>query len=117
MKIPRSKLLGIFVGEEIYCTGRVHTPIRKSAYNIFSGGNFSGASNGGTLLNLSSEATDPQVREAIEKNIKKYGGDGVIDVRIKYGSNPIQWFLTAITAGTWMPGTVTVTGTVVKAVY
>jgi hypothetical protein len=43
---PRSKLLGIFVGEEIYCTGRVHTPIRKSAYNIFNGGKFSGASSG-----------------------------------------------------------------------
>jgi hypothetical protein len=26
---PRSKLLGIFVGEEIYYTGLVHTPIRK----------------------------------------------------------------------------------------
>jgi hypothetical protein len=73
-------------------------------------------SNGGTLFNLSSDATDPQVREAVEKNVKKYGGDGAVDVKIKYGSNPIQWILTAITAGIWMPGTVTVTGTVVKAV-
>jgi hypothetical protein len=73
-------------------------------------------SNGGTLFNLSSDATDPQVREAIEKNIKKLGGDGVIDVKIKYGSNPIQWILTGITVGIWMPGTVTVTGTVVKIV-
>jgi hypothetical protein len=72
-------------------------------------------SNGGTLLNLSSDATDPQVREAIEKNIKKLGGDGVIDLKIKYGSNPLQWILTAITGGIWMPGTVTVTGTVVKS--
>jgi hypothetical protein len=40
----------------------------------------------------------------------------VIDVKIKYGSNPIQWFLTTITGAIWMPGTVTVTGTVVKAV-
>jgi hypothetical protein len=41
MKIPRNKLeasllAGIFVGEGIYYTGRVHTPIRKLAYNIFS---------------------------------------------------------------------------------
>jgi hypothetical protein len=71
---------------------------------------------GGTLFNLSSSAIDPQVREAIEKNIKEFGGDGVIDVRIKYGSNPLQWILTGITLGIWMPGTVTVTGTVVKAV-
>ena len=73
-------------------------------------------SNGGTLFNLSSTATEPEVRDAIEKNIKKYGGDAVIDVKIKYGSNPIQWILTAITGGIWMPGTVTVSGTVVKAV-
>ena len=72
--------------------------------------------NGGTLFNLSSTATEPEVRDAIEKNIKKYGGDAVIDVKIKYGSNPIQWILTAITGGIWMPGTVTVSGTVVKAV-
>jgi len=55
--------------------------------------------NGGTLFNLSSEATDPQVRKAVEKNIKKYGGDAAIDIKIKYGSNPIQWILTAITGG------------------
>ena len=72
--------------------------------------------NGATLFNLSSNATDPQVREAIEKNIKKFGGDGVIDVRVRYGSNPLQWIFAAITLGIWMPGTVTVTGTVVKAV-
>jgi hypothetical protein len=46
MKIPRSKLLGIFGGEEIYCTGAVHTPSRKSVYNIFGGDKFSGASSG-----------------------------------------------------------------------
>jgi hypothetical protein len=71
---------------------------------------------GGTLFNLSSNATDPQVRNAVEKNIKKLGGDGAIDVKIKYGSNPLQWILSAITVGIWVPGTVTVTGTVVKAV-
>jgi len=72
--------------------------------------------NGGTLFNLSSNATDPKVRDAIEKNIKKYGGDAAIDVKIKYGSNPLHWILTWITIGIWVPGTVTVTGTVVKAV-
>jgi hypothetical protein len=72
--------------------------------------------NGGTLFNLSAEATDLKVRVAVEKNIKKLGGDGAIDVKIKYGTNPLHWFFTWITGGIWMPGTVTVTGTVVKAV-
>jgi len=75
-----------------------------------------GEVNGGTLFNLSSNATEPKIRDAIEKNIKKLGGDAAIDVKIKYGSNPGQWILTWITLGIWMPGTVTVTGTVVKAV-
>jgi hypothetical protein len=43
---PRSKILGIFDGEEIYCTGVFHTPSRKSAYNIFGDDKFSGASSG-----------------------------------------------------------------------
>jgi hypothetical protein len=71
---------------------------------------------GGTLFNLSSSATDPKVREAVEKNVRKLGGDGAIDVRIKYGTNPLQWFLTAITLKIWVPGTVTVSGTVVRAI-
>ncbi|MDR1215649.1 MAG: hypothetical protein LBK25_03100 [Treponema sp.] len=72
--------------------------------------------NGGTLFNLSSNATEPEVRDAVEKNIRKFGGDGAIDVRIKYGSNPLQWILTGLTMGIWMPGTVTVNGTIVKAI-
>ncbi|MDR0314308.1 MAG: hypothetical protein LBI14_12030 [Treponema sp.] len=71
---------------------------------------------GGTLFNLSSGAADPKVREAVEKNIRRLGGDAAIDVKIKYGSNPLQWFLSGITLWIWVPGTVTVTGTVVKAI-
>jgi hypothetical protein len=65
---------------------------------------------------LTSDATDPRVRSAIEKNIKKLGGDAATDVKIKYGSNPVQWLLTYLTFGIWVPGTVTVSGTVLKAV-
>jgi hypothetical protein len=70
----------------------------------------------GTLFNLSSNATDPKVRALIETNIRKFGGDGAIDVEIRYGLNALQYIISAITFGTWMPGTVTVTGTVVKSV-
>jgi hypothetical protein len=71
---------------------------------------------GGTLFDLASEAIEPQLKAAIAATIKKYGGDAAVDVRIKYGSNPVQWILTAITGAIWVPGTVTVSGTVVKAV-
>jgi len=72
--------------------------------------------NGGTLFNISSTATDPDVKRCVEKHIKRLEGDAAIDVRIRYGNNPVQWILTAMTFGIWMPGTVTVSGTVVKAV-
>ena len=72
--------------------------------------------NGGTLFNLTSNATDPKVRDAVQKNIRRLGGDGAIDIKIKYGSNPLQWILTGVTFGIWVPGTVTVSGTVVKVV-
>lgn len=71
---------------------------------------------GGTLFNLSSNAADSEVRDAVTKNIKKYDGDAVINMEIKYSHNPLQWLCRLITAGIWMPGTVTVKGTVVKAV-
>ena len=74
-------------------------------------------SNGTALFNLSSTETDPQIKLSVEKNIQKLGGDAAIDVKIRYGSNPLQWTLSTITLGIWMPGTIIVTGTVVKAVY
>lgn len=102
--------MGLVINGQQY--EKVHHFSEKSWTNKF----LAWGLHGGTLFNLSSEATDPRVRAVIEKNIKNYGGDAAIDVKIKYGSNPLQWILTGITGGIWMPGTVTVTGTVVKAV-
>jgi hypothetical protein len=72
--------------------------------------------NGGTLFDLTSDATNPKVRELIETQIRRFGGDGAVDVEISYGPNALQFFIGAFTLGTWMPETVTVSGTVVKAV-
>jgi hypothetical protein len=58
----------------------------------------------------------PKTRELIETNIRKFNGDGAVDVEIKYGASALQWFAAVITFGTYMPGTVTVSGTIVKAV-
>jgi hypothetical protein len=42
--------------------------------------------NGGTLFNLTSGATDPQVRQAVEKNIKKLGGDAANKIWFQPGT-------------------------------
>jgi hypothetical protein len=75
---------------------------------------FLGASGGTTLFNLSSQATDPAVRNTIEKNIRKLQGDAAINVRIRYGNGPLTYILNVITGTLWAPSTITVSGTVVK---
>ena len=75
---------------------------------------FLGASGGTTLFNLSSQATDPAVRNTIEKNIKKLKGDAAINIRIRYGNGPLTYFLNMINGTLWAPSTITVSGTVVK---
>jgi len=54
---------------------------------------FLGQSGGANLFNLSSNATTGPIRDAIEKQIQKHGGTAAINISIKYGSNPLQWFL------------------------
>jgi hypothetical protein len=76
---------------------------------------FIGTSGGTTFLNLSSQATDPAVRNTIEKHIRKMGGDAAINIRIRYGNGPLTYILNVITGTLWAPSTVTVEGTVVKS--
>jgi hypothetical protein len=75
---------------------------------------FIGTSGGTTFLNLSSDATDGVIRNAIENQIKKKGGDAAINIRIRYGNGPLTYILNVITATAWAPSTVTVSGTVVR---
>jgi hypothetical protein len=75
---------------------------------------FLGTSGGTNLFNLSSNATSGPIRDAIEKEIQKKGGTAAINISIKYGSNPLQWFLNNLTGSIWAPSTVTITGTIIK---
>lgn len=110
------KTTGLQTGLEINSQQYERTGYFSETIGVHKFLGFPFVNNGGTLFNLTSEATDPKVRELIETNIRKYNGDGAIDVEIRYGSTGFQWFVTAITFGWYMPGTVTVSGTVVKAV-
>jgi hypothetical protein len=75
---------------------------------------FLGQSGGTNILNLSSNATNGPIRDAIDKEIQKKGGTAAINISIKYGSNPIQWFLNYLTFNLWAPATVTIKGTIIK---
>jgi len=75
---------------------------------------FLGQSGGTNLFNLSSNATSGPIRDAIDKEIQKKGGTAAINISIKYGSDPIQWFLNGLTGSIWAPSTVTISGTVIR---
>jgi hypothetical protein len=73
-----------------------------------------GQSGGTNLFNISSNATSGPIRDAIEKEIRKKEGTAAINISVKYGSNPLQWFLNGLTFNIWAPSTVTISGTVIK---
>jgi hypothetical protein len=75
---------------------------------------FLGQSGGTNLFNLSSNATSGPIRDAIDREIRKKEGTAAINISVKYGSNPIQWFLNGLTFNIWAPSTVTISGTVIK---
>jgi hypothetical protein len=67
-----------------------------------------------TLFNVSSSASDDAVRTAVEKEIQKQGGIVAIDIKIKYRSNHLTYFLDCITAGIWAPSTATISRTSIR---
>jgi hypothetical protein len=75
---------------------------------------FLGTSGGTNLFNLSANATSGPVRDAIDAEIRKKGGTAAINISVKYGSNPLQWFLNYLTFNIWAPSTVVITGTVIR---
>jgi len=75
---------------------------------------FLGQSGGTNFLNLSANATSGPIRDAIDREITKKGGTAAINVSVKFGSNPLQWFLNYLTINIWAPATATITGTVIK---
>ena len=77
-------------------------------------GKFLGTSGGTNLFNFSSAATTGPIRDAIDREIQRLGGNAAIDVSVTWGSNPIQWILNNLTLRLWAPGTATIRGTVIR---
>jgi hypothetical protein len=73
-----------------------------------------GSSAGTNLFNISSDATDPKIIDAIKAEIEKLGGTKAINVKIEYKASFIQILLNSITQNIWAPATAHVTGTVIK---
>jgi hypothetical protein len=75
---------------------------------------FLGASGGSNLFNLSSDATDPKIIQAIRTEIQNRGGASAINVKIVYKASFLNILLNGITASIYAPATAYVTGTIIK---
>jgi len=75
---------------------------------------FLGASGGANLFNISADATEGAVREAIQNAIKEKNGDAAINVTIEHQASFVDLLLNAITSSIYAPGNVIISGTIVK---
>ena len=75
---------------------------------------FLGAPAGANLFNITADATEGQVKEAIQKEIRDKNGDAAINVTIEHQASFVDILLGAVTFDIYAPGTVIVSGTVVK---
>jgi len=75
---------------------------------------FLGGAAGTNLFNVTSDATDPRVIDAIKAEVARLGGTKAINVKIEYKATIINILLNVITGTIYAPSTAHVTGTVIK---
>ena len=75
---------------------------------------FLGSPGGTKLFNLSADATDGPVFDAIQREILKAGGSGAINITIINQPDILALILSGVTSGLYAPTRVDITGTVIK---
>jgi hypothetical protein len=75
---------------------------------------FLGASGGANIFNLTADAMDQAIYDAIQREIQKYSGDAAVNVNIEYRASFIDVLLNGVTGALWAPAEANITGTVVK---
>jgi predicted small secreted protein len=75
---------------------------------------FLGSSGGANLLNVSSDAMDTEIYDAIQREIQKYTGDAAMNVEIRYEASFIDILLNAVTWSLYAPATAHISGVIVK---
>ncbi len=75
---------------------------------------FLGSSGGANLFNITADAMDTPIYDAIQREIHKYSGDAAVNVTIEYNASVVDILLNAVTSGIYAPAEAHITGTVVK---
>lgn len=75
---------------------------------------FIGGSGGTNLFNVTADAMDNEIYDAIRREVERRSGDAAINVTVKYEAKFLDLLLNGITFGIYAPATATVSGTVVS---
>jgi hypothetical protein len=75
---------------------------------------FLGESGGVTLFNITADAMDTPIYDAIQREIHKFSGDAAVNVTITYGASFVDLLLNGLTSGIYAPAEAHITGTIVK---
>ena len=76
---------------------------------------FLGNSGGTNLFNITADATDAPIFDAIQREIKKYSGDAAVNITIDYQASFVNILLNAVTGGIYAPAEAHITGTIVRS--
>jgi len=75
---------------------------------------FLGMSAGAKLLNITSDAMNTAIYDAVQREIQKFTGDGAVNISIVYKAGFVDMLLNGVTFGLYSPATAHIKGTIVK---
>lgn len=73
-----------------------------------------GDSGGTNLFNISAKSMENETLSIVWKKIQEMGGDGAVNVSIRYGANFLDLLANTVTLGIWAPAHLYVEGDIVK---
>ena len=103
------KLSGVQVTREIPAYDSVGTfDITVKVYE------FLGSPGGANFINVTADAMDTEIYDAIQREIQKYTGDAAVNVVVEYRAELVDLILGGVTGGLVAPATAHITGVIIK---
>lgn len=75
---------------------------------------FIGSSGGSNLFNVTADAMDNEIYDAIRREVERRSGDAAVNVTVRYEASFVNILLNAFTFGIYAPATAHISGTVVS---
>ena len=75
---------------------------------------FLGSAGGANLFNVTADAMDEKIYDAVQREIQKFTADAAVNVTVEYQATAINLILNAITGYIIAPATAVVTGVLIK---